>query len=34
MIEKSEDKEDIAQGTVTVGEAPGTSKGKKGRRHR
>ncbi|XP_050302453.1 BRCA1-associated protein [Anthonomus grandis grandis] len=33
-IEKSEHKEDIAEGTVTVGEAPQSSKGKKNRRKR
>ncbi|XP_066149173.1 BRCA1-associated protein isoform X1 [Euwallacea fornicatus] len=35
VIEKSEDKEDIAQGTVTVGAAPqSSSRSKKGKKHR
>ncbi|CAH1134339.1 unnamed protein product [Ceutorhynchus assimilis] len=33
-IEKSEDREEIAQGTVTVGEKPQTSKNKKGKKRR
>ncbi|XP_072379020.1 BRCA1-associated protein [Diabrotica undecimpunctata] len=34
VIEKSDEKEDIATGTVTIGEAPETSKRKKGKKKR